>query len=115
MKIAVIGSRKFKNLKLVYKYIMELPADTVMISGGAIGVDYMAELTAKSRGLKVITHLPDYINYSPLVAPLIRNQLIIEECDQVTAFWNGKSTGTINALSIAKSLNKPITIISDER
>jgi len=45
------------------------------------------------------------------VAPLERNKLIVEECDCVLAFWDGKSRGTKFTLDYATEKKKPIKIV----
>jgi len=44
-------------------------------------------------------------------APLVRNKLIVDECDCVLAFWDGSSRGTKFTLDYAKEKNKLIKII----
>jgi hypothetical protein len=54
--------------------------------------------------------LPDWAKHGRAAGP-IRNKLIISDADYVIAFWDGKSTGTLSSINIAKGLNKPLTII----
>ncbi len=108
MKIAVIGSRDFKRLDIVREYVLGLPADTVIISGGAMGVDRTAVQTAKSRGLRFIEHLPDYERYGRHIAPKIRNFDIANECDKLVCFWDGLSTDSTHCLAAATWLGKEI-------
>jgi predicted Rossmann fold nucleotide-binding protein DprA/Smf involved in DNA uptake len=37
MKVAIVGSREYPNLSKVRAYIITLPIDTVIVSGGARG------------------------------------------------------------------------------
>jgi hypothetical protein len=46
-----------------------------------------------------------------MAAPLIRNRLIVEECDCLIAFWDGQSRGTKSTLDLAEKLGKPTKII----
>lgn len=60
---------------------------------------------AEERGIKLIEHLPDYGKYGRS-APKVRDMQIIDDCDKVLAFWNGKSRGTKFTLDYAnKSKN----------
>lgn len=52
MKIAIVGSRDYHDLAAVWRYVESLPEDTVIVSGGARGVDAAAEMAAKSRGME---------------------------------------------------------------
>ena len=75
-----------------------------------MGADTYAREYARKKGLKLIEFFPDYEKYGR-IAPLMRNQLIVDECDCVLAFWDGKSRGTKYTLDYAKTKNKPVTIV----
>lgn len=107
MKLAVIGSRNCPpiDIEAHLKYI----PDTI-ISGGARGADTYARLFAQKHNLKLIEFLPNYDTYGK-GAPLVRNKLIVEACDCLIAFWDGKSRGTKFTLDYAKQLGKPIKIV----
>lgn len=55
MKIAIIGSRNYPRPELIIDYIARLPPGTTIISGGARGVDSVAETQASLRNIP-ITH-----------------------------------------------------------
>jgi predicted Rossmann fold nucleotide-binding protein DprA/Smf involved in DNA uptake len=97
VKIAIIGSRTF-------------PERAVVISGGAAGVDTWAEQAAKLRGLSTLTFKPEYGKYPPKVAPLKRNEQIVDACTRVAAFWDGKSSGTIHGCKYAKRQGKLVEV-----
>lgn len=105
-RVAIVGSREFKRLESVRKFVESLPITTVVVSGGAKGVDTVAEFAAARRGMKTMVILPDYVKYGKR-APLIRNDKIVEDCDELVAFWNGESTGTLDAMRKAKAAGKP--------
>lgn len=106
MKVAVIGSRGIKELDLE-KY---LPEDTCeIISGGAKGVDSLAEAYALRHHIAVKKYLPDYSRYGR-AAPLVRNREIVESCDVLLAFWDGMSTGTAYTVKYAKSKEKLVKL-----
>ena len=114
MKIAIIGSRSWKHKAKIQSYINSLPDDTTIVSGGAIGVDSIAEEAAKSRGLKTEIYKPEYDKYDGKIAPLIRNEQIVNACDKLTAFYDGFSSGTRYTVNLAKKQNKPVEIIEYE-
>jgi hypothetical protein len=113
MRIAIVGSRDFARLDAVVNYVNNLPVSTVIISGGAIGVDRTAETAARDRGMEVKTYLPDWDSYGKS-AGFIRNQLIVDDCDVVVAFWNGKSRGTADTLKRAQKACKIQVIYREE-
>ncbi|MBR2327301.1 MAG: hypothetical protein IKA51_01630 [Clostridia bacterium] len=106
MKIAIIGSRGI-TAPDIEKYISY--GDEI-ISGGAAGVDYCAEKTAKEKGLKLKLFLPNYERYGR-AAPIVRNREIVDYADKVIAFWDGTSKGTLSVIRYAKKINKPCEII----
>lgn len=108
MKLAIIGSRDCPQIDIMAQ-LTSLP-DTI-VSGGAVGVDTYAREFAKENGLKLIEFFPDYKKYGR-GAPIIRNKLIVDECDCLLAFWNGKSRGTKHTIDYAKEKNKPIKIVN---
>ena len=107
MKLAIIGSRNCPpiDIEAQLKYI----PDTI-VSGGARGADSYARDFAQKHNLNLIEFLPEYDKYGK-GAPLIRNKLIVEACDCLMGFWDGKSRGTKFTLDYARQLGKPIKIV----
>lgn len=97
-------------LQHVRAYVSTLPDDAIVVSGGADGVDDAAAAAARARGLEVVEHLPDYKKYSGKLAPLIRNKLIVEDCDVLVAFPAPWSTGTWHAVRLAKDAGKEVDV-----
>lgn len=103
---AIVGSRHFWDLDMVATYVGMLPLDTVIVSGGAAGVDVRATVAAVKRGMpKPIVFLPDWDRYGKRAGPL-RNQQIVDECDILTAFWDGRSPGTADSIRRATYAGK---------
>jgi hypothetical protein len=110
--IAVVGSRRYPKLGRVKKFV-ERMAETnpscVIVTGGAQGVDYVAEGTARALGLKVLICTPNWDKYGKS-AGYKRNQEIVEISDRVVAFWDGKSAGTKLTIDLAKQRHKSLVI-----
>ena len=105
-KVAVIGSRGITHADLS-KFI---PEDaTVILSGGARGVDQLAEAYAKERGLELEVLLPDYELFGKS-APLIRDRQIVEKADLVVAIWDGSSPGTRYTIEYARQQGVPLKL-----
>lgn len=108
MKLAIVGSRTCPPIS-IETYLKYIP-DTI-VSGGAKGADTYAREFAIKHNLNLIEFFPDYEKYGRN-APLIRNKLIVEECDCLLAFWDGKSRGTKYTLDYAQKQGKPIKIVN---
>jgi predicted Rossmann fold nucleotide-binding protein DprA/Smf involved in DNA uptake len=112
-KVAIVGSRDYKDLDDVRKYVSSLPKGTMVISGGAKGVDTAAAIAARERGLEKKEYLPQWHEYGKRAA-FIRNTMIVKMSDEVVAFWDGKSKGTKMTIDIANKAGKPVRIIQCE-
>ena len=107
VKLLVAGSRSICNFD-IGQYIDDV---TLIINGGARGVDTLAEKYADEHKIsKVILH-PEYKKYGK-AAPLVRNKYMVDICDKVLIIWDGKSSGTKYTIEYANKINKPITIIN---
>jgi predicted Rossmann fold nucleotide-binding protein DprA/Smf involved in DNA uptake len=109
-RIAIIGSRRFPSAQVVKAFVAKLPDDSVVVSGGAAGVDTWAEEAARDRGLQTLVLHADWDGLGREAGP-IRNAEIIANADTVVAFWDGKSRGTLNTLVQAREAGLPITIL----
>ena len=110
MRVAIVGSRDYGRLDQVRTYIDLLPEFTVILSGGARGVDQCAAEAARERGLEVQEYLPDWKSLGRK-AGVARNALVVDQADLVVAFWDGKSRGTKNAIDLARNMCKPFAVV----
>lgn len=107
MRIAIIGSRHCPTLG-IGKHLPSVP-DTI-VSGGARGADTQAREYAIANNIPLVEYLPDYGKYGRR-APILRNICIVENCDHLLAFWDGKSRGTKFTIDYARKHNTPVTIV----
>ncbi len=110
IKIAIVGSRKFDRLHLVSEFVVTLPADATVISGGAGGVDQAAEAAARASGLAVLIFDADWARHGRAAGP-IRNVEIVEAADELIAFWEGESRGTLNSVALAARRGIPVRVL----
>jgi len=111
MRLAIIGSRDFNNYELLCEELESYKDKiTEVVSGGAKGADSLGERWANENEIPTQIFLPDW-NKHGKGAGLIRNHDIIKNSDVVVAFWDGKSTGTKQALELTQIYKKPKKII----
>lgn len=109
INLGIVGSRTFTDYELLKQHID--PANiAAIVSGGAIGADTLAERFAEEHQIPMIIFKPDYAKHGR-AAPFVRNTAIIEASDVVIAFWDGKSTGTLDSIKKARKLGKPVTVV----
>jgi predicted Rossmann fold nucleotide-binding protein DprA/Smf involved in DNA uptake len=113
-KVAIVGSRGFSDLERVRHFIRERYAgrDIEIVTGGARGVDKTAEEVARQLGLKVTLFLPDWEAHGRAAGPL-RNRLIAEASDEMVAFWDGRSRGTLSSISEMRKLGRTVEVIRE--
>lgn len=115
MKIAIVGSRTISDTELVIKFILEchefdLEYDTI-ISGGARGVDTIAENFAKRYKIKTKIFKPQWDKYGKQ-ASFIRNADIIGNCDKCICIWDGESLVTKHDIELCNQMSKPCYVLN---
>jgi len=110
MRVAIVGSR---DLSVdIEKYIPE--NTTEIVSGGARGIDTLAERWADQHNIPKVILKPDYDKYGRS-APIRRNETIVSAADLVVAVWDGKSRGTKFTIDYAKKCGIPVEIVLIEK
>jgi hypothetical protein len=129
MRVAIVGSRTFNDYEKLRREVIKCNLDVfpVILTGDAKGTDSLAKLYANKCGLDLIVFKPInqyikykiYVNHKPFtIYDLLdnecyytRNKQIVDNCDFLIAFWDGKSGGTKMTINYAKQQNKKIKII----
>lgn len=116
-RVAIIGSRDTKKWApaiacAIIEQVHTLSGESggsVLVSGGAVGVDNLAETAADFFGVKKIIIKPDWDRHGKRAA-FLRNQRVAETCDHMIAWWDGKSRGTVDAVRRAKLAGKTVSV-----
>jgi hypothetical protein len=115
MKLGITGTRRFFDYDTIEQDILAQFPDTtditMVISGGAKGVDNLCEQFARKFNIPIDSHKPDYDTHGK-GAPLVRNREIVEKCD-ILMGWplkNPTSFGTISTIEYAKKLGKQVIV-----
>lgn len=111
MKVAIVGSRDYHDWAKVREYVRALPFGSVVVSGGARGVDRIAENEARRHGIATEIFPADWQGLGKR-AGFVRNQEIVDAADRVVAFWNGVSRGTAHTIELARMAGKPLEVIT---
>lgn len=107
MKLLIVGSRSIEEFDLSPYIGTEV--DTI-ISGGAGGIDTLAEQYADRHHLSKYIIRPRYDLYQR-AAPIMRNEQMVDMADAVLIIWDGTSKGTQATLKYAQKTNKPFTLV----
>lgn len=122
MKLAIVGSRnadptKRKQLMMasIVNSILDGGRVDEFVSGGAGGVDYMAEQVASDwhqlgERAKLVVFKADWDAHGRAAGP-IRNTQIVTYCHKVIAFWDFKSKGTRDTINKAVKADKILAIV----
>ena len=122
INIAVVGSRTYKDYKefkglLSQKLFMICDRDedhlnkVRIISGGAIGVDSMAESFAKEHNIATTVYKANWETFGRS-AGYIRNNDIMHASEVCIAFWDGESRGTLHTIGLFRKFEKDVHIIN---
>jgi len=118
LKFGIVGSRNFTDKEFFMHKVNEVIAlegmPVVVISGGAIGADALAEEWAKENAIEFQVFKPQHKDFPKSIrrfaAPHARNTLIAEHSDVIISFWDGQSTGTKDTINKAIALSKKVYI-----
>jgi hypothetical protein len=112
MKVIVAGSRTINDKNTVWDAINNSKFNiTTLISGGAMGVDRIAEEWARSKNIPILVYKPHYDIDNPKYAPLARNTDMARDGDALIAIWKDQTRGTAHMIGCMKKENKPVEII----
>lgn len=110
-KLAIVGSRRFINYDLMCRILEpHLGNIALIISGGAIGADTLAQKFAKDNAIPIHIYYPDWKKYGKR-AGFRRNVIVANLAERMIAFAYNDSRGTRHVVSKMKELNKPVTVI----
>src|SRR5579859_482231 len=104
MKIGIVGSRDFEDLDQVRAYVRGLDRESVVVSGGARGVDSVAVEEAGVCGLEYVVFEADWVSLGKR-AGMMRNEKLVLFCEKVVVFWDGASSGSKSVIELCKKYN----------
>jgi hypothetical protein len=96
VNLVIVGSRRHRALVQPYRWVRDAPDG---------GVDVVAEIAARQRGLPCIIHL-----CGKGVHPIVRNTWIERDSDECDAFPDGEARGTGRTIGLFNKAGKPIRV-----
>lgn len=120
MGVLICGSRWIGDLEILEEAIRNSGFEiTRVIEGGQrkwdpgssayVGVDWLARIWAAKNNLQIISY-PAYWHVYGRMAGMIRNSVMIRQCEAVIAVWDGKSPGTKDVIKKALARKIPLYI-----
>ena len=107
MKLLIAGSRSITGFDLS-PYVS--PDTDLIISGGASGVDTIAERFADTHRISKLILRPKYDLFGKS-APLKRNETMVNLADSVLVVWDGVSRGAMYTARYAQRTGKPYRVV----
>ena len=102
--VGIVGSRSITDINL--DLFINPNHCGCVVSGGASGVDLLAEQWAKRNKIEFVCYPANWKLYGKK-AGAIRDKEIVEFCDIIIAFHDGRSKGTLITLDYCKKLKVP--------
>lgn len=111
MILAVIGSRRYLDYQKLKDTLdaVRSPIDMI-VSGGAVGADALAQQYAQEKGIPITIFYPDRKAHGD-GCYAERNKKIANFCDNMVAFWHGGSPGTSQTIQMAEELGKKVFVV----
>lgn len=114
-RVIIAGCRDYTNYDEARGFIeycietFQVKGTLVLLSGRCRGADQLGERFAKENGWTIEQYPAEWKKYGRAAGP-IRNKKMIDECDVVICFWNGKSKGTGSLIQYAKEAGKLLAV-----
>ncbi len=112
MRVAIVGSRHFSDLGRVTEYVKSLPARASIITGSASGVDATATKAAREKDVSVQVIPASFDELADPARAAARNQRLVDACDVLVAFWDGRSQGTRTTVERALDSGKEVHVFT---
>lgn len=112
--IGIVGARRIEP-DSAYRTMLSVIKQTHatcrgVVSGGAEGIDALAERWAYNNDVPLRVFKPEYKHSRDRTAPLKRNTLIADACDILYAFPTSESRGTYDTIRKAEQMGKQVIV-----
>lgn len=111
--LAIVGSRNYSDYsncdRCLQAWMVTYGRPTIIISGGAPGVDTVAASWAFHNNIPCQVFPADWSKYGKRAGP-IRNSQIVTACTHVVAFPTADSKGTRDTINKARAAGKIVVV-----
>ncbi len=113
MKVVVCGDRKWLNISIIEKRLLELPSDTIIVQGECDGADSLARNIAREIGLDVVGFYANWNKYGNPAGPIRNIKMLDTKPHLVIAFHDDltKSRGTKHIVKEARKRGIKVEVI----
>jgi hypothetical protein len=102
VKCIIAGSRTIRDYAIVAKAIADSGFEiTIVVSGGAYGVDACGEEWASENGIPIMRFPAKWDAYGNAAGP-IRNEQMAKYADALILVWDGSSRGSTSMRRLAQ-------------
>lgn len=110
MRTIIAGSRHLEDYDLVVDAIDKASwKPTLVVSGGAKGIDSLAEQWASNNNIQVEKHPANWKQFGRAAGP-VRNKEMAKNAEGLIAIWDGKSKGTKSMIELAHKANLAVYV-----
>lgn len=110
-RFCVVGSHTVNNYYIVYTYLKQyLPREAIIITGGAQGVDMLANVYADLNGHPCEVYEPQWEIFGN-DANKVKNVNMLRNSDHLIAFWDGSSPTTKHIIDEARRMAMHVVVI----
>ncbi len=114
INLGIVGGRDYTNYdkfkEIVDAYINEIGRPNIIVSGGAKGVDTMAEKYSLEYNIPIAIFSPEWDKYGKK-AGIIRNTDIVKNSTHILALPTEQSKGTYDTIRKTEKLGKILRVI----
>jgi len=117
-KVIITGSRSFNNYVLLEQTCNNLLREKrkthkiIVLCGEADGADAFGKTYAHKQGFTVESFPADWAQHGKRASPIRNKEMRDYGADALIAFWDGKSSGTANMISLMKEVKKPVQVVN---
>lgn len=111
--VGIVVDRSEGLLRQALEFLETLNKGTVILCGGDRDMDQHLVLEAERQGFKILQYVPHRQRHGR-EAGMERNRELVDACNRLVIFHDGKSWGTVSTIRYARSIKKPLDIITLE-